>query len=55
MDEEAELLRDCLDQQRHPVPGILDGLSDQQLRRPVLPSGWTCLGTVKHVALADEH
>jgi uncharacterized protein DUF664 len=55
MDEETELLRDCLDQQRHHVLGILDGLSDEQLRRPVLPSGWTCLGMVKHLALADEH
>jgi Protein of unknown function (DUF664) len=29
--------------------------SDEQLRRPVLPSGWNCLGMVKHLALADEH
>ena len=25
------------------------------MRRPVLPSGWHCLGVVKHLALADEH
>ena len=24
-----------------------------QLRRPVLPSGWNCLGLVKHLALAE--
>ncbi len=35
--------------------GILEGLTDEQLRRPVLPSGWHCLGMVKHLALADEH
>ena len=55
MDPEAELLRDFLDQQRNHVLGILEGLDDEQLRRPVLPSGWNCLGMVKHLALADEH
>ncbi|WP_373314677.1 mycothiol transferase [Streptomyces longispororuber] len=24
------------------------------MRRPVLPSGWTCLGLVHHLALDDE-
>jgi hypothetical protein len=37
------------------VLGALDGLTDEQLRQPVLPSGWCCLGLVKHLALADEH
>lgn len=55
MDPEAKLLRDFLDEQRHHVLGILDGLDDEQLRRPVLPSGWNCLGMIKHLALADEH
>lgn len=55
MDPETELLRDFLDQQRDHVLGILEGLSDEQLRRPVLPSGWSCLGMIKHLALADEH
>jgi uncharacterized protein DUF664 len=55
MDPETELLRDFLDQQRNHVLGILEGLTDEQLRRPVLPSGWHCLGMVKHLALADEH
>src|SRR5262249_57805608 len=55
MDKETELLRDFLDGQRNHVLGILEGLSDEQLRRPVLPSGWTCLGMIKHLALADEH
>ena len=35
--------------------GILEGLDDEQLRRSVLPSGWSCLGLVKHLALSDEH
>jgi Protein of unknown function (DUF664) len=32
----------------------LDGLGDDSLRRPVLPSGWTCLGLVNHLALDVE-
>lgn len=55
MDHETELLRRFLDEQRHHVVGILDGLTEDQLRRPVLPSGWSCLGMVKHLALSDEH
>lgn len=52
---ETELLRGFLDEPRHRVLGILEGLSEEQLRRPVLPSGWHCLGMVKHLALSDEH
>jgi Protein of unknown function (DUF664) len=55
MDPEAELLQQYLDLERHHVLGILEGFSEDQLRRPVLPSGWNCLGMVKHLALADEH
>jgi hypothetical protein len=52
---ETELLLGFLNEQRNHVLGILEGLSGEQLRRPVLPSGWHCLGMVKHLALADEH
>ena len=55
MNEERQALRDCLDRQRAHVLGILEDLTDEQLRRPVLPSGWNCLGMVKHLALSDEH
>jgi uncharacterized damage-inducible protein DinB len=55
MDKETGELKDTLDSQRNHVLGILEGMSEEQLRRPVLPSGWTCLGMVKHLALADEH
>jgi len=41
--------------QRYHVLGILDGLSEEQLRQPVLPSGWSCLGLVKHLSLGVEH
>jgi hypothetical protein len=46
---------ETLDGQREHVVGILEGLSDEELRRPVLPSGWSCLGLVKHLALGVEH
>src|SRR4249919_2717040 len=40
--------------QRAHVLAQLEGLSDEQLRRPVLPSGWSCLGLVRHLTLSDE-
>ena len=55
MDRETELLKRFLDEQRQHVLGILDGLTEEQLTRPVLRSGWHCLGMVKHLALSDEH
>lgn len=55
LDVEKDVLRRFLEQQRKHVTGILDGLSEEDLRRPVLPSGWSCLGMVKHLALSDEH
>jgi Protein of unknown function (DUF664) len=36
------------------VLGVLDGLDDEALRRPVLPSGWSCLGLVRHLTIDDE-
>ncbi|NES16011.1 DUF664 domain-containing protein [Micromonospora sp. PPF5-17] len=38
-----------LDGQRRHVLGILEGLDEAALRRPVLPSGWSCLGLVRHL------
>ena len=55
MDDETGVLQRFLDEQRHHVLGILEGLTEEQLTRPVLPSGWHCLGMVKHLALSDEH
>jgi Protein of unknown function (DUF664) len=55
MNDETAVLQRFLDEQRQHVLGILDGLNEDQLRRPVLPSGWHCLGMVKHLALSDEH
>lgn len=52
-DEVGALLR-VLDGQRRHVLGILDGLDTTALRRPVLPSGWHCLGLVQHLTLDVE-
>jgi len=51
---EHEVLLAALATQRGHVLGILDGLGDDALRRPVLPSGWSCLGLVNHLTLDDE-
>lgn len=51
--ERAVLLTRLAGQRRH-VLAQLEGLSDEQLRKPVLPSGWSCLGLVRHLTLSDE-
>jgi uncharacterized protein DUF664 len=51
---ETAMLLKWLTGQREHVLGILEGLSDADLRRPVLPSGWTCLGLVHHLAIDVE-
>jgi uncharacterized damage-inducible protein DinB len=47
-------LLDTLTVMRAHVLGITEGLSEEDLRRPVLPSGWTILGLINHLALDDE-
>lgn len=51
---ERDTLRAYLDAQRRHVLGILEGLDEEALRRPVLPSGWSCVGLVQHLALEVE-
>jgi uncharacterized damage-inducible protein DinB len=51
---EGTALLSSLNNQREHVLGILEGLGDDALRRPVLPSGWTCLGLVRHLAVDVE-
>jgi Protein of unknown function (DUF664) len=52
---DTELLLAYLDTQREHVLGILEGLSDDQLRASLLPSGWTSLGLVRHLTFDVEH
>jgi len=53
-DPEKALLLDYLRGQRRHVLGIIDGLSEADLRRPVLPSGWSCLDMVRHLTVDEE-
>ena len=53
-DVERQALLAALNAQRAHVLSILDGLDDEALRRPVLPSGWSCLGLVHHLAADVE-
>ena len=52
--KESEALLSSLNDQREHVLGALEGLPGEALRRPVLPSGWTCLGLVQHLAVDVE-
>ena len=54
MEPETQALLDCLENQRAHIVGILEGLTDRELRRPMLPSGWAILGLVQHLAVDVE-
>ncbi|MEU1704778.1 DinB family protein [Streptomyces sp. NPDC005706] len=51
--EEKDILRASLDRHRDTVLWKLDGLDDEQLRRPMTPTGTTLLGLVKHLASVE--
>lgn len=38
----------------HPLLASVDELTDAQLRRAMLQSGWSPLGLVRHLSLSDE-
>jgi uncharacterized damage-inducible protein DinB len=50
---EKESLQVCLDRHRDVVLWKIDGLDDEQLRRPMTPSGTSLLGLVKHLAAVE--
>ena len=52
--DEKVMLLAHLNAQRNHVLGILGGLSEEALRRPVLPSGWAPAGLVQHLAIDVE-
>src|SRR5260221_13913278 len=54
MTKESQVLLSSLAAQRNHVLGILEGLSEEDLRRPILPSQWTCAGLVHHLAIDVE-
>ncbi|MFE4976096.1 DinB family protein [Kitasatospora sp. NPDC056651] len=51
--EEKESLRAALDRHRDAVLWKVEGLDDEQLRRPMTPSGTNLLGLVKHLGGAE--
>lgn len=53
-DHVRDALHDQLRGLRAHVLACLDGLDDEQLRRAMLPSGWTPLGLVRHLTVDDE-
>lgn len=55
MDAVDGLLVEFLEAQRARVFEVLAGLSEEQLRTSVLPSGWTPLGLVEHLGHAERH
>jgi hypothetical protein len=50
---ERDRLQHFLNQQRSAVLAIIEGLDEAQLHTPVLPSGWTPIGLVRHLAGAE--
>ncbi len=50
---EKETLHVSLDRHRDVVLWKVDGLDDEQLRRPMTPSGTNLLGLVKHLACVE--
>jgi hypothetical protein len=52
---EQQLLLQYLNRQREHIFEAVDGLAAADLRRPVLPSHWTCVGLVNHLSLDVEH
>jgi hypothetical protein len=50
---ERDRLQHFLDQQRNAVLAITEGLDDVQLNTPVLPSEWTPIGLIRHLAGAE--
>ena len=54
MTAELDALKGALDRQREHILGILEGLPEEDLRRPMLPSGWSCLALLRHLTLDVE-
>lgn len=51
--DEKESLKVALDRHRDAVLWKLEGLGDDDLRRPMVPSGTSLLGMVKHLATVE--
>ena len=54
MNRERTNLAAALATSRRHVLRQVEGLDDAALRRPLLPSGWSALGLIRHLTLSDE-
>jgi hypothetical protein len=54
MEPDTKAMLDCLDNQRAHIVGTLDGLSNEALHLSILPSGWSSVGLVQHLAMDVE-
>lgn len=54
MDAVRDVMLASLSAQRRHVLGVVEDLADVDLRRQVLPSGWSCVGLVQHLAMDVE-
>jgi uncharacterized damage-inducible protein DinB len=54
LSDPAELLAGYLDYYRSALLRKLDGLTDQELRTSLVPSGWTPLELLKHLAYVER-
>lgn len=54
IDDDKTLLIAYLNSARNHVCATLDEVSEGDLRRPILPSGWSMLGLVQHLTLDVE-
>ena len=43
-----------LQAQQQRVLGVVQGLDDEAMRRPVLPSGWSCAGMIQHLTVGTR-
>lgn len=55
IDGEKAVLQEFLGYQRAAAMAIVDGLGEVALHTTVLPSGWTPIGLIEHLADAERH
>ncbi|MGH2557211.1 MAG: DinB family protein [Actinomycetota bacterium] len=52
---EREMLENFLDFYRETILWKVSGMSEEDLRRVIVPSGWSPLGMVKHLAYVEQN
>ncbi len=55
MTDIKQFLIDSLDSERRHVLATVEGLTDDQLREVVVPSGWSLMTMLKHLTVGIEH